>query len=284
MHVRRAEMKIAEEAAENSSDELTQIEYDKKTTLLSGKPLVEAMLEIKERGASHQNIADEIDEMTKGNKPRFGGFPCPSVSMVQKICSDVNKLQQAGVASRLAKFEFTISSWVSHRVRSLSPGSDRGADSGSCSDGASGHDSSSFSSSDEHDLEEEEAPEDAEALDHYHENGIRKRKVLSPVTFMRRMDAVFLVQHKALQESLITPMFWAPSEEYINWYMKPYVSDSEDETDEVEYRGWHYILAAMTAELKKKRCIRRWRAAYQRHAKLVSVRTALAKCAGKNKD
>ena len=173
-------MKIAEEAAENSSDELTQIEYDKKTTLLSGKPLVEAMLEIKERGASHQNIADEIDEMTKGNKPRFGGFPCPSVSMVQKICSDVNKLQQAGVASRLAKFEFTISSWVSHRVRSLSPGSDRGADSGSCSDGASDHDSSSFSSSDEHDLEEEEAPEDAEALGHYHENGIRKRKVLSP--------------------------------------------------------------------------------------------------------
>ena len=74
MHVRRAEMKIAEEAAENSSDELTQIEYDKKTTLLSGKPLVEAVLEIKERGASHQNIADEIDEMTKGNKPRFGGF------------------------------------------------------------------------------------------------------------------------------------------------------------------------------------------------------------------
>jgi hypothetical protein len=64
------------------------------------------------------------------------------------------------------------------------------------------------------------------------------------------MDAVFLVQHKAMQQSLITPMFWAPSEEYINWYMKPYVSDSEDETDEVEYRDWHYILAAMTAELR----------------------------------
>ena len=101
---------------------------------------------------------------------------------------------------------------------------------------------------------------------------------------MRRMGAVFLVQHKAMQQSRITPMFWAPSEEYINWYMKPYVSDSEDETDEVEYRDWHYILAAMTAELKKKRCIRRWRAACQRHAKLVSVRTTLAKCAGKNND
>ena len=58
-------MEIAEEPAENSSDELTQIEYDKKTTLLSGKPLVEAMLEIKERGASHQNIADEIDDERK---------------------------------------------------------------------------------------------------------------------------------------------------------------------------------------------------------------------------
>ncbi|MDA9686924.1 hypothetical protein N9U05_00365 [bacterium] len=175
-------MKIAEEPAENPSDELTQIEYDKKTALLSGKPLAEAMPEIKERGASHQNIADEIDEMTKGNKPRFGGFPCPSVSVVQKICSDVNKLQQAGVASRLAKFEFTISSWVSHRVRSLSPDSDRGAGSGSCSDGASGHDSSSFSSSDEHDLEEEEAPEDAEALDYYYyENGI----IITESTFTR---------------------------------------------------------------------------------------------------
>ena len=54
-------MKIAEEPAENSSDELTQIECDKNTTLLSGKPLVEAVLEIKERGASHQNIADEIE-------------------------------------------------------------------------------------------------------------------------------------------------------------------------------------------------------------------------------
>jgi hypothetical protein len=73
MHVRRAEMKIAEEAAENPSDELTQIECDKKMALLSGQPLVEAVLEIKKRGASHQNIADEIDEMTKGNKPRFGG-------------------------------------------------------------------------------------------------------------------------------------------------------------------------------------------------------------------
>jgi hypothetical protein len=90
----------------------------------------------------------------------------------QKICRDVDKLQQAGVAStRLAKFEFTTSSWVSHRVASLSPDSDRGADSGSCSDGASDHDqeedngsdASSFSSSDEHDLEEEEVPEDDEA-------------------------------------------------------------------------------------------------------------------------
>jgi hypothetical protein len=111
-------MDIAEEPAENSCDELTQIEYDKKTTLLGGKPLVGAMLEIKERGASHQNIADEIDEMTKGNKPRFGGFPCPSVSMVQKICSDVNKLQQAGVASRLAKFEFQrVSSSYAHATQ-----------------------------------------------------------------------------------------------------------------------------------------------------------------------
>jgi hypothetical protein len=59
-------MKIAEEPAENSSDELTQIvEYDKKMTRLSGKPLVEAMPEIKERGASHQNIADEIDDERK---------------------------------------------------------------------------------------------------------------------------------------------------------------------------------------------------------------------------
>ena len=280
-------MSIAEEPAESSSDELTQIGYDEKTTLLSGKPLVEAMLEIKERGASYQKIADEIDEMTKGDKPRFGGFPCPSQSLVQKICSDVNKLQKAGVASRLAKFEFTISSWVSHRVRSLSPDSDRGADSGSCSDGASDHDgddSSSFSSSDEHDLEEEEAPEDAEALDYYYENGIRKRKVLSPEEWMRRMDAVFLVQHKAMQQSLITPLFWAPNEEYQNWYEKQYASDSEDETDEVEYRGWHYVLAAMLLELTKKRCIRRWRAACQRHAKLVSVRTTFAKYAGKNKD
>ena len=70
-------MSIAEEPAESSSDELTQIGYDEKTTLLSGKPLVEAMLEIKERGASHQNIADGIDEMAKGDKPRFGGFPQP---------------------------------------------------------------------------------------------------------------------------------------------------------------------------------------------------------------
>jgi hypothetical protein len=270
-------MSIAEEPAESSSDELTQIGYDEKTTLLSGKPLVEAMLEIKERGASHQNMADEIDEMAKGDKPRFGGFPCPSQSMVQKICSDVNKLQQAGVASRLAKFEFTISSWVSHRVRSLSPGSDRGADSGSCSDGASGHDSSSFSSSDEHDLEEEEAPEGAEALDS------RKRKVLSPEEWF---DSIYpsMIMDKAMQQSLITPIFWAPNEEYMNWYEKQYASDSEDETDEVEYRGWHYVLAAMLLELKKKRCIRRWRAACQRHAKLVSVRTTLAKCAGKNKD
>ena len=272
-------MSIAEEPAESSSDELTQIGYDEKTTLLSGKPLVEAMLEIKERGASYQKIADEIDEMTKGDKPRFGGFPCPSQSMVQKICSDVNRLHVAGVARRLAKFEFTISSWVSHRVRSLSPDSDRGADSGSCSDGASDHDgddSSSFSSSDEHDLEDE-APEDAEALDS------RKRKVLSPEEWF---DSIYpsMIMDKAMQQSLITPLFWAPNEEYMGWYEKQYASDSEDETDEVEYRGWHYVLAAMLLELKKQRCIRRWRAACQRHAKLVSVRTTFAKYAGKNKD
>jgi hypothetical protein len=131
----------------NLAEELTQIELDEETPLLSGKSLVEAMLEIKERGASHQNIADGIDEMAPDNKPRFDGFPCPSASLVQKICSDVDKLQQAGVAStRLAKFEFTISSWVSHRVPSLSPDSDREADSGSCSHGASDHDEDDASS------------------------------------------------------------------------------------------------------------------------------------------
>ena len=61
---------------------------------------------------------------------------------------------------------------------------------------------------------------------------------------MRRIDYAQNKMLEAMQQSLITPMFWAPSEEYINWYMKPYVSDSEDETDEVEYRDWHYILAA----------------------------------------
>jgi hypothetical protein len=149
-------------------------------------------------------------------------------------------------------------------VRSPSPDSDREAGSGSCSDGASEHDgddsSSLFPSSDEHGLEEEEAPEDAEAL-----LDSRKRKALSPEVLHRRLHAMLLVQHKAVQQSVIIPMFWAPNEEYMNWYEKPYVSDSEDETDEVSTGiGTTYILAAMTAELKKRRYVRRWHAACQR--------------------
>jgi hypothetical protein len=90
-------------------------------------------------------------------------------------------------------------------------------------------------------------------------------------------------QTKYVQETVILPMFYEKNE-------KPWVSDSEDETYEVEYRDWHYILAAMIAELKKRRYIRRWHAACKEsreaglhHAMMVSLRTVFAKYADKKK-
>jgi hypothetical protein len=62
--------------------------------------------------------------MTSGNS-FFEGCASPSTSIVQRITSSVDDLSNPAVARALAKYEFTISSWVSHHVAAAGAVSDR---------------------------------------------------------------------------------------------------------------------------------------------------------------
>jgi hypothetical protein len=84
-------MNAAFESVRETEEELTQIELDDETPLLSGKLLVEAMLEIKERGASNQNICDGIDAMISGN----------SFFVLRRMCMPIYRYMDTSIVQRI---------------------------------------------------------------------------------------------------------------------------------------------------------------------------------------